>query len=137
MKEHFLNKGFEIDGLLHLTGRQALECFDDGAFLLDVREEFEIVLKDFGVKGKLWCPFSEFDQMIRSLPVDCRLIVADCVGLHSKEAARKLLQNGFGKIANLAGGIAEWEKDGLPMKKDQETMGGQCPCMIRSRPQQN
>ena len=134
MKEHFDNLGFEIDGLLHLTGKQAITCLQNGAILVDVREDFEIAIKDFGIIGKLFCPFSEFDKLSESLPKAKSLIVADCVGIHSREAAGKLLDNGFTMVANLAGGILDWEKDGLPMNKEIESMNGQCPCMIKSKP---
>lgn len=133
MKEYFENLGFELDGILHLTGNQAFTCLQKNALLLDVREDFEIAIKDFGIKGKLWCPGSDFDKLMNTLPRESSLIIADCVGIHSKEATRKLLNAGFTRVANLAGGIAEWEKDGLPMQKDIEQMSGQCPCMIKSR----
>jgi len=134
MKEHFNHRGFEIDGILHLTGRQALMCLNEGAVLVDVREDYEIAIKDFGITGKQYCPFSEFDALMKTLPKTFAMIVADCVGIHSKEAVRKMMDHGFPMVANLAGGIAEWEKDGLPMKKETESMSGQCPCMIKSRP---
>jgi rhodanese-related sulfurtransferase len=134
MKENFENLGFEIDEILHLTGKQALICLQKEAILLDVREDFEVAIKDFGIVNTLWCPFSDFDRLLITLPKAKAMIVADCVGIHSKDATRKLLNAGFTKVANLAGGIAEWEKDGLPMKKDIESMSGQCPCMIKSRP---
>ncbi|HPT14599.1 MAG TPA: rhodanese-like domain-containing protein [Bacteroidales bacterium] len=133
MKEFFCNSGFEIAGILNLTGKQALQCIDNGALLVDVREEYEIAIKDFNAPGKIFCPFSEFDSLAKTLPADRSLIVADCTGIHSKEAVRKLLDAGFPKVANLAGGIAEWERDGLPMKQSAESMTGQCPCTMRSR----
>jgi len=133
MKEHFGNLGFEIDGILHLTGKQAMVCLEEGALLLDVRDDFEIALKDFGVPGKQWCPFSDFKKLFVTLPKDKSLIVADCVGIHSKEAAIELMKNGFTRVANLAGGIFDWERDGLPMSSDFETMGGPCMCQIKSR----
>lgn len=134
MKEYFQNLGFEINGVLNLTGKQAIKCLSCDAILVDIREDFEIAIKDFGVPGKLFCPYTEFDKLAITLPKAKPLIIADCVGIHSKEAAHKLLESGFTKIANLAGGIAEWERDGLPMKKDSESMIGQCPCTMRSRP---
>ena len=133
MKADFNDLGFEIDGLLHLTGKQALACLQQGALLVDVREDYEIAIKDFGINGKLLCPYTDFDNLFKTLPRDKSLIVADCVGLHSKEAALKLLTNGFTKIANLVGGVASWERDGLPMNNDVETMSGQCMCQIKSR----
>ncbi|MBK7028963.1 MAG: hypothetical protein IPH45_07045 [Bacteroidales bacterium] len=68
MKENFENLGFEIDGILHLTGNQALICLVKDAVILDVREDFEIAIKDFGVRGTLWCPFSNFDKLLLTLP---------------------------------------------------------------------
>jgi len=133
MKSDFNNLGFEIEGLLHLTGKQAFACLQQGALLVDVRADYEIAIKDFGVQDKLYCPFAEFDSMFTTLPADKPLIMVDCVGLHSKETALKLLEHGYTKIANLAGGIAAWERDGLPMNKDVETMDGQCMCQIKSR----
>lgn len=133
MKEHFGNLGFEIDGLLNLTGKQALKCLSAGAVLVDIREDFEIAIKEFDTPGILFCPFSASEDLLKTLPPDRPLIVADCTGIHSKEIARKLMDAGFAKVANLAGGIAEWERDGLPMKKNSESMSGQCPCTMKSR----
>ncbi len=133
MNEMFNNLGFIIGGLRHLTGKQAWECCQSGALIVDVREDFETALKGFGVKNVLWCPFDSFDAIFRTLPGDRPLIIADCVGLHSKEAALKLLENGYQEVANLAGGIADWERDGLPMDTDVECMSGQCPCTMRSK----
>lgn len=121
--------------MLHLTGKQALVCLEKDALLVDLREDFEIAIKDFGIKGKLFCPFSEFDRLFASLPKNRPLILADCVGIHSKEAVKKLMEQGFTMVANLAGGIAEWERDGLPMNREAESMKGQCPCTMRSRNQ--
>jgi rhodanese-related sulfurtransferase len=125
--------GFRIDGLLHISPKQALECCLNGALLVDIREDYEIAIKDFGLSGKLVCPYTELEKSFKTLPKDRLLIIADCVGIHSKEAAKMLLENGYSNVANMAGGIADWERDGLPMKKDIELMGGQCPCQIKSR----
>jgi rhodanese-related sulfurtransferase len=133
MKEHFKNLGFEIGGILHLTGRQAIQCLEDDAVLIDVREDFEVAIKDFGVNEIIRCPFKEFEHNMPGLPKDRPLVVADCVSISSKKAVLKLLDAGYSMVANLAGGIADWEKDGLPMKSDVECMSGQCPCMIKSR----
>jgi len=72
-------------------------------------------------------------MLLATLPKDIPLVIMDCVGIQSKEAVRQLMDKGISMVANLAGGIADWEKDGLPMKKEVESMSGQCPCMIKSR----
>jgi rhodanese-related sulfurtransferase len=133
MKEHFQNFGIEINGLLHLTGKQALACIQKGALLVDVREDFEIAIKDFGIAGKTGSPLSDIEHLINTLARENSIIIADCVGLRSKEAALQLLARGFTRVANLVGGISQWERDGLPMKKDVLIMSGQCPCAMRTR----
>jgi len=133
MNEGFQNLGFCIDGILHLSPTQAYECCQKGASIVDIREDYEIAIKDIGINGKLFCPFTSFDKFFPTLPKDKLLILADCVGIHSKEAVNILLKNGYSLVANMAGGIVDWERDGLPMKKDIEIMGGQCPCQIKSR----
>ncbi len=41
---------------------------------------------------------------------------------------------GFENIANMAGGLVEWERDGLPLKSDKsERLSGSCACMLRKR----
>ncbi len=118
MNEHFLNLGFIIDGILHLSPKQAYKCCLFGASILDVREDYEIAIKDFGIEEKLLCPFTGFEKECISLPKDKPIIVADCVGIHSRDAARILTEKGFTMVANMAGGIVDWERDGLPMRTD-------------------
>lgn len=133
MKSDFSGLGFEINGLLHLNGKQAWECLLNGALLVDVRKDFEIAIKDFAVQEKIICHASDFDNMLLNLPRDRTLILADCVGINSKSCALRLISVGFTKIANLAGGIVDWERDGLPLSETNETMNGFCMCQIKSR----
>lgn len=133
MKENFSNLGFLIGGVRHLSPRHAYECCQNGAIIVDVREDYEIAIKDFGIKGNLFCPFTEFEKLCTTLPKDKLLIVADCVGIHSRDAVRILMGKGFTKVANMAGGIVDWERDGLPMSNDIESMNGPCMCQIKSR----
>jgi rhodanese-related sulfurtransferase len=134
MNENFSNLGFTIDGLLHLSPKQAYESCLNGAILVDVREDYEIAIKDFAIQRKLFCPFTEFEKLCLTLPRDKPLIIVDCVGIHSKAAAHILIGKGFRQVANMAGGIVDWERDGLPMKTDTEIMNGPCPCQVKSRP---
>jgi len=92
MKEDF-NVGFEIDGLFHLTGKQAFACLQKGAILVDVREDYDIAIKDFGIINILLCPHTNFDKLYKTLPRDKPLMLADCVRLHSKETVKKMLAN--------------------------------------------
>jgi 3-mercaptopyruvate sulfurtransferase SseA len=41
---------------------------------------------------------------------------------------------GFEKIANLAGGIVDWERDGLPITTDiTKRLSGSCICQLKPR----
>jgi len=74
------------------------------------------------------------EQKITWLPDNIPLIVADSVGIHSHEAMLLLQTKGFQNIANLAGGMVEWERDGLPIKVDNEyQLSGSCVCQLKPR----
>lgn len=55
--------------------------------------------------------------------------------MYSREAALFAMQNGFdGRIANLAGGLVEWERDELPLIIDKnEKLSGSCLYQLKTR----
>lgn len=62
------------------------------------------------------------------------MILADAVGVNSKKAFLLLQERGYTEIANLNGGIVDWERDGLPTKIiDDEMLIGQCACKLRPK----
>jgi rhodanese-related sulfurtransferase len=126
--------GNKIGEILHLTPREAITAFGLGAVLLDVREEFEIGYIAYDVTSILYFPASKFEEYISELPRDKFYIVADAVGIHSKEVCLKLLNIGFTSFANLAGGIVEWERDGFPVIiNPKEQLSGSCVCQLKAR----
>jgi rhodanese-related sulfurtransferase len=131
----FINKGFISSGFLNLTAREAfMECLENNAIILDVRETRLTGYKCFDVPHVISMPNSILSENYASLPYDVPLIIADSVGLRSHEAMEFLLSKGFTNIANLAGGIVEWEQDGLPIRTDKtEQLDGSCVCQLRPR----
>lgn len=130
----FKNKGFKIGQLINLIPRDAYALCQEEAILVDVRENFMIGYKKFDVKQTVYCPASIIKECYLNLPDNVPLVLADASGLHSKEAALFLLEKGFKNISNLAGGLVEWERDDLPLKKnDSEQMNGACPCQLRPK----
>lgn len=131
--------GFLSSGFLNLSAREAyIETTENGAVILDVREERLTGYKNFDVPVVINIPLSTLTDNYKSLPPDTLLIVADSVGLRSHEAMEFLHQMGFKNIANLAGGIVDWEGDGLPLKKDiTEQLDGSCVCQLRPRHKKN
>ncbi|MEI7981266.1 MAG: rhodanese-like domain-containing protein [Bacteroidota bacterium] len=135
MEQFFSNTGFISGNILNLTPRQTLELCRKGALLVDVREEFMNRFKMFDVPEILYCPYSILNDTFQNLPDNKAIIFADAAGLHSREAVIFLSDKGFGgRIANMAGGLVEWERDELPLIIDKnEKLSGSCMCQLRPR----
>lgn len=127
--------GFMSSGFLNLSASEAyMEVTGNNAVILDVRELRLTGYKNFDVPRVISMPKSILAENYKSIPVDVPVIVADSVGLRSHEVMVFLAGKGFENIANLAGGIVEWEHDGLPLRKDiTEQLDGSCICQLRPR----
>lgn len=135
MEGFFSGTGFRSGGMLNVTPRQALELCRKGALLVDVREAELNRFKMFDVPEILYCPFSIMEQTFENLPADKPIIFADAAGLHSREATMLAIRKGIEyRVANLAGGLIEWERDELPLVIDKsEKLSGSCMCQLRPR----
>ena len=121
-----------INGMRHLSPKESFEEIREGAILVDVRPEALTWMKSFDVEGVIYCPHTEFAKHFDLIPKDKPVILADAVGLRSKECVEKLMKNGYEKVSNLSGGITDWEHDGLPLLKDKgKELNGPCLCMLR------
>ena len=130
----FDNYGFVSGGILNVSPREAFELCGKGAIIVDVREEYLNNFKNFDVPEIMFFPISTLVHKLSELPQDKYLIFADTVGLRSKEAVVLLKDKGFIKIANMAGGIVDWERDGLPLKTNiEERLSGSCMCQLKPR----
>jgi len=134
MGESFAHQGLFIRGLIHLSPREALADIELGALLVDVREDYMVAMKAFDVPNLHLLPFSRFQADFEELPRDRPLILADAVGLYSREAAAILLARGYAEVASLNGGISSWEDDHLPLRVDPANLlQGGCACQLRPR----
>jgi len=114
--------------------KETFELCKTNAILVDVCEEFMVGYKKFGVPKVLYLPLSELKEKYNQLPGDKQMIFADAAGLRSKEAVDFLSEKGFSNIANMAGGLVEWERDELPLNMDNtEKLTGSCMCQLRPR----
>ena len=130
----FLSKGFKSSGFLNFTPKQAYAETQSGAIIIDVREENMSGFKRFDVAQVLYLPFSLLEEWFSELPKNKGLIFADSSGLKSREAILLLQKKGFQNIANLAGGLVEWERDGMPVKiNNSEQLSGSCMCQLKPR----
>ena len=131
MKTDVFNKGFFSHGVLNLTPKDTCELCKTGAVIVDVRESYMNSFKMFNVQKVICLPFSELKKAYRQLPDDVPLIFADAVGLKSRESVIFMKEHGYDNVANLAGGIVEWDKDSLPVTTDiTHRLSGSCMCQL-------
>jgi len=128
----------QIEGLAYVLPAETPELLSRGAILVDLREELETRITAFGLEKIIYMPYSCFEKCWQTLPENQPLILADSVGLHSKEAMVFLMSKGYEDTASLAGGFADWMKDGYPVKAGKYApLNGPCPCMIVPREREN
>jgi rhodanese-related sulfurtransferase len=124
--------GFISHGVLNLTPGECHDICKRGAIIIDVREDYLRTFKMFRVKRLFHLPYSRIEQLYNDLPVDIPLIFADTVGLKSREAVLFMNDRGFTNVANMAGGIVDWERDGLPVSSDLSArLTGSCMCQLK------
>jgi rhodanese-related sulfurtransferase len=129
----FFKHGFVSSGFLNLTSSEAYkEATENNTIILGVRELKLTGYKNFDVHQVINIPNSKLAENYKSFPADIPIIVADSVGLKSHEAMVLLKSKGFAYSANLAGGIVNLERDGLPHKKGiTEQLHGSCVCQLK------
>jgi rhodanese-related sulfurtransferase len=126
--------GFYANGVLNLTPKESYDLCNRGAIIVDVRESYMSSFKMFRVENIIYLPFSDLERSYRQLPDDKPLIFADSVGLKSREGVFFMTEHGYENIANLAGGIVDWERDGLPVTTDKSyRLSGSCMCQLKPR----
>ena len=134
MIEKWFHAGFFSHGVVNLTPKESFELCEKGAIIVDVREEYMTALKMFKVQKLFYLPFSELEQYFSDLPKDQPLIFADAVGLKSRDSVIFMETHGYENVANMAGGIVDWERDGLPINTDiTARLSGSCMCQLKTR----
>lgn len=131
----FFIKSYFSGGIINLTPKDAYVLAKEGKSIsVDVREQSFTAYKQFDVPSVIYCPISSLLENVNIIPNDIPVILADSTGIHSHEAFIILQKAGYENIANLAGGLVEWERDGLPIKiDDMEQLDGSCTCQLKFR----
>ncbi len=78
----------------------------DKLVLLDVREPWEHALAK--LEGSVLIPLGTLPQSLGKLDRDAEIIAYCHHGMRSADATGFLLQQGFGNVKNLVGGIDAW-----------------------------
>lgn len=77
--------------------------------LLDVREPWERAIAQ--LPGTINIPMAEIPARWQELDADAELVVMCKAGARSRRVAQFLSAHGFGRVANLTGGIDAWTHD--------------------------
>jgi adenylyltransferase/sulfurtransferase len=101
-EERALKNGIPQLGVKELKRR--IDAGED-IFVLDVREPFEYQIANIG--GML-IPQNDVPQRLAEIDRDREIVVQCKSGGRSQRIAEFLLQNGYTKVVNLAGGILAW-----------------------------
>ena len=128
----FSTEGAVINGIKNYTPKEALFELQNGAVLIDLRRDAEVAYKAFDVPETIYSSPNELKENFQNLPVDKPLIIADNAGVRSRQITEFLLENNFSKIANLSGGMFEWDRNNLPILiNNKERLSGSCLCMLK------
>jgi sulfur dioxygenase len=93
-----------------------VEDHPEGLQILDVREADEFSGPLGHISGAMHLPLGELPKRSGEISKD-RPIVAVCrSGARSAQATVLLKQAGFGKVANLSGGMLRWRAEGYPVE---------------------
>lgn len=83
-------------------------------YILDTRTEEEYKVSH--IPGAIWVGYDSFaiENINTLIPEkDSRIIVYCSVGIRSEDIGEVLLENKFGEVRNLYGGIFEWKNKGM------------------------
>lgn len=93
---------------------EAYQEYQDGALLLDVREQDE--WDDFRIPGTTLIPLSELEGRLDELPRDQRIVVVCNSGNRSDVGRDILLADGFADVTSMNGGVSGWRDAGYPIE---------------------
>ena len=111
-----LIQSFQLNGVKHIAVSEAYEIMSkDEAFIIDVREDDEVGNSSFYFQNVLHHPMSEIMDRLHNIPKEIPLIIVCEEGVKSTKVANVFNRHGFAVVANLDGGLNEWEANGLPL----------------------
>lgn len=106
-----------LRGSASVSPNEAVTLINQGALVLDVREDVEFAMGHIADARHL--PLSQLASRFNELDKwKAKPIVVNCQsGMRSAKACAVLKKNGFVQVSNLAGGLAAWQSAKLPVKK--------------------
>lgn len=100
-----------------VTIAQAAEKREQGAFILDVREPQE--WQQVHIPGATLIPLGELSSRVNEVPKDREVVVVCRSGNRSATGRDILRSAGFTRVTSMAGGVTQWQAQGLPVASGQ------------------
>ena len=95
-----------------ITVQEAYQQYQQGAYLLDVREQHE--WDDYHIPNTNLIPLSQLKDRVNELPRGQEIVVVCRSGNRSQEGRDILLAAGFEDVTSMAGGVLDWRQAGYP-----------------------
>jgi rhodanese-related sulfurtransferase len=92
----------------------AKQLRDQGAFILDVREQSE--WDQFHIPDATLIPLGTLPDQLANVPKDKTIVVVCRTGRRSAEGRDILFKAGYQNVTSMAGGVTEWQAKGLPIE---------------------
>jgi rhodanese-related sulfurtransferase len=93
---------------------EAYSMYQDGAFVLDVREVSE--WNEFHAPGTTLIPLGELASRLNEVPRDRPIVVVCRSGNRSQQGRDILLNAGFIQVTSMDGGLNAWRSAGYPIE---------------------
>ncbi len=102
---------------LEVSVAEASNLRNGGAFVLDVREPSE--WNELHIPDATLIPLAQLSSRLDEVPKDREVVVVCRSGNRSAQARDILLDAGFTTVTSMAGGMNQWQAQGLPIATGQ------------------
>jgi rhodanese-related sulfurtransferase len=96
-----------------VTVDKAYEMYQQGAFVLDVREQSE--WDEYHAPNTTLIPLGELETRLTEVPKDKPVVVVCRSGNRSQQGRDILKQAGFTNVTSMTGGLKTWRDKGYPI----------------------
>ncbi len=103
-----------VQGAQEITVQEAYQKYQQGVFLLDVRQPEE--WQEYHVPNTTLIPLDELPDRLNELPRDREIVVICRSGNRSQQGRDILLEAGFAQVVSMSGGLKQWSALGYPLE---------------------
>jgi rhodanese-related sulfurtransferase len=97
-----------------ITVQEAYQKYQEGTFLLDVREQDE--WDEYHIPNTTLIPLGQLEGRVNDVPRDQEIVVVCRSGNRSQEGRNILVAAGFENVTSMSGGVNDWRQAGYPIE---------------------